>query len=470
MRISDLLMMCLRNLWRRKMRTLLTVIGVVIGTASIVVMISLGVAIDKSQSDMLESMGDLTLIEVYKDWEQRDSVLDKATVEAIMQLPGVKIATPMVYSYGSFSIVANDRYIYQGSIVGINKMALEALGYKAQTGRLFVENDPDTAMLFGDQAFYQFIDTKRKRNNMVSSWPDQNGIIQPPFVTAGDKYTIRINELDDNGSGNYGGGYYVGGRSVVMMSSSTPSGLMMPDKQIHKAQIVGTLLPEEGNYQFDKSYTVYMDIDAIDRFTQEYNKLNKIRQNAGESEGYNNVYVKADSVDNVAAVEQAIKDMGFQTWSLSSIREELGAQSRTIQLILGGIGAISLLVAAIGITNTMIMSIYERTREIGIMKVIGCLVGNIRAAFLLEAGFIGIIGGVAGLLFSYAVSFVLNHFLGGSGGLFGGGYGEDVAISVIPPWLALGALLFAFLVGIVSGFSPANRAVKISALEAIKHE
>ena len=138
-------------------------------------------------------------------------------------------------------------------------------------------------------------------------------------------------------------------------------------------------------------------------------------------------------------------------------------------MILGGLGAISLLVAALGITNTMIMSIYERTREIGVMKVLGCVIGNIRTMFLIEAGMIGFIGGVAGIAISYLLSFLLNTLAANGGGVMGLG-GAGGQISIIPAWLALGALVFSTMVGLVSGFSPANRAVKISALTAIRQE
>ena len=136
----------------------------------------------------------------------------------------------------------------------------------------------------------------------------------------------------------------------------------------------------------------------------------------------------------------------------------------------------------------MTMAIYERTREIGVMKVLGCELGNIRTMFLLESSTIGFIGGLIGLLISLLASFVLNNLstilamFGQSGGLDlsgmmgGGGYyymmdgSGGNTISIIPPWLMLAALVFATLVGLVAGILPANKAVKISALEAIRHD
>ena len=167
--------------------------------------------------------------------------------------------------------------------------------------------------------------------------------------------------------------------------------------------------------------------------------------------------------------------MGFSdTYSMENVRGPIEEMMNMIQLVLGGIGAVSLIVAALGIINTMIMSIYERTREIGVMKVLGCVVGNIRTMFLMEAGMIGLMGGVLGLGVSYAASAVINYFAASGGGNLLGGMlgmmGTATNISVIPPWLALGSLVFAMGVGLLSGILPANRAVKISALTAIRQE
>ena len=130
----------------------------------------------------------------------------------------------------------------------------------------------------------------------------------------------------------------------------------------------------------------------------------------------------------------------------------------------------------------MIMSIYERTREIGVMKVLGCKIGDIRAVFLMEAGVIGFCGGLMGVGVSIVISKLLNYLamnggLGSDGNSFLGGMmggfgmmGGGSRLSIIPVWLMLAAIGFATIIGLVAGFYPANRAVKISALEAIKHE
>ena len=142
-----------------------------------------------------------------------------------------------------------------------------------------------------------------------------------------------------------------------------------------------------------------------------------------------------------------------------------------MQIILGGIGGISLLVAAIGITNTMVMSIYERTKEIGVMKVIGAKISDIRNLFLLEAGMIGFFGGLIGVVLSLGISTAMNSayrsFAENSGMASSGG---EAYISIIKPELAIGALVICFLIGIITGYYPAVRATKLSAIEAIKTE
>ncbi len=158
--------------------------------------------------------------------------------------------------------------------------------------------------------------------------------------------------------------------------------------------------------------------------------------------------------------------MGFQTYSNAEFLETMQEQYFMIQAVLGGIGAVSLLVAAIGIANTMMMSIYERTKEIGVIKVLGCSLKNIKQMFLMEAGFIGLLGGLVGNVLSFMVSFVINKIAGSVAGAMG--IASD--ISYIPPWLVLISLVFAIFVGMAAGYFPALRAMRLSPLAAIRNE
>lgn len=454
MKISDVISMCISNLTRRKVRTLLTVIGVVVGTCAIMVMVSLGLGMQASQDAMLAQMGDLTVIQVYNyNNSSEELVLDDEAVAAMSALPGVDVATPFWQPWEINAQVVsgnNDRYQMQyPTIVGVYPEALEKFGYEINEGRFATEADKEYTVVFGQNTAYNFRDTKRKRNNWVWAEPDPvTGEIPDPFVDVwkDDMVLTTIKNEEDS--------------KVVS----------------HEIRVAGTI-KQDWSKGWETDSGIFMDINDLKALVKEYQDVNDIRSSDGQK-GYTDVRVRVKDLELVAEVEDKIQEMGFETYSMESMREPMQEQARQQQLILGGLGFISLFVAAIGITNTMIMSIYERTREIGVMKVLGCKLGNIRAVFLMEAGLIGFMGGVLGVLISCGISWVLNYLsaggiAGGVMGLLGGGYyygGSEVGISIIPPWLIVVSLVFSTLVGLVSGFGPANRAVKISALEAIKHE
>ncbi len=245
--------------------------------------------------------------------------------------------------------------------------------------------------------------------------------------------------------------------SYGMPNAGSSSGTM---PTLYTAKVTG-VLPSDYS---EKSWNVYVDMETALKLKKESDKY--YGNKPATSVTYDQIYVKADSLKNTMAISEQIQQMGYQTYNSAEWIQSYQKQSQSLQLILGGIGAVSLLVAAIGITNTMIMSIYERTREIGIMKVLGCVLGDIKTLFLYEAAIIGLTGGLAGIAFSYLVSALLNT-VSSDGGILGG-MSSGSKLSVIPPWLALSAVLFAVLVGLVSGYLPARRAMKLSSLEAMR--
>ena len=222
---------------------------------------------------------------------------------------------------------------------------------------------------------------------------------------------------------------------------------------------------------------MYVDIDYYTELFQKYSKTltTESRKVALKSlEQYQTVKISVDSVKNVKEVQQKIEDLGYKTSSLQSILEPMQETSNMLQLVLGCIGGVSMLVSAISIANTMIMSIYERTKEIGVMKVLGCYVRDIKKLFLFESAMIGFIGGLFGIGCSYLASWAINKYGGPIfQSIMQNNYMYDSAtteFSMIPLWLPVVALLFAMLVGIVSGYYPARRATRISAIEAMKTE
>ena len=183
---------------------------------------------------------------------------------------------------------------------------------------------------------------------------------------------------------------------------------------------------------------------------------------------YNQITIQTSDVSYTKSICQTLRDQGYNVYSIAESLEGVEDSMLVFQLALGGIGAITLLVAAIGIINTLVMSIYERTKEIAIMKVLGATFTDIRLLFLAEAGMIGFFGGVLGLGFSYTLSFIINQLSGDYMGNYMG-TGEALHISLIPWWLALFAIAFSIMIGLLAGGYPANRAVNLSPIEAMRN-
>ena len=458
MRKRDLFALCFQNLFRRKSRTMLTVLGVVIGCCAIIIMVSIGIGSREAQDKMLSEMGDLTVINVYYyNYGSQDTTgaLTDTALDSFRAIPGVEVVTPKYNPYEiPFTIHAGAGNRYQlswANIFGMADGAPEALGYELLEGDFPTEDDV-FPVLVGEKLAYDFMDTKRPDGyNMIywwetATWDEETGtytnLPEPYFDPYGAQLEIQL----DVGEGK------------------------KPIKQ--KLEVVG-VMKEDYSRGWETSEGIVMRLDDLLLLRDQYRRATGYKSDKEDT--YEDVTVKVKSIDLVSEVEDSIQEAGFNTSSMESIREPMEEEARQQQAILGGLGAISLLVAAIGITNTMIMSISERTREIGIMKALGCRVRDLRTQFLAEAGVIGISGGVLGVIISFIISIVMN--------LVSSGIHIDSLrtawtiltekgsrMSVIPVWLAAFGLVFSTLIGLVSGYYPARKAVKISALEAIRHE
>jgi hypothetical protein len=184
--------------------------------------------------------------------------------------------------------------------------------------------------------------------------------------------------------------------------------------------------------------------------------------------GYDQAVVRADDVAAAARLVGGFREQGFRVQSLELILDQANRVFAVINVMLSSVGGLALFVASLGIVNTMIMAIYERTREIGTLKAIGASRGDIRGLFMIEAGLIGLLGGVAGVAGGWALGLVLNRVIAW--------YIEQEQLPiqatffVTPWWLALAALGFAALVGVVAGLYPAGRAARLDPLVALRYE
>lgn len=182
---------------------------------------------------------------------------------------------------------------------------------------------------------------------------------------------------------------------------------------------------------------------------------------------YPSLYVRVRKMEDMERVRARIEEMGLGVFSLSDQLEEFKSNFLIINSLLGAIGFIALFVAALGIINTMVMSIMERTREIGIMKAIGASDREIRWIFFTEAGTIGLIGGIFGLLLGYGVTRVANLILNTKIRPMDL---EPVNMFYFPGWLLAGSLVFAILVSLAAGLYPASRAARVDPVKALRHD
>lgn len=430
----DLIRMGVKNLWRRKLRTALTILGVVIGTSSIIVMLSLGFGMSQAFEDQIASWGSLTTINVRKQWSegnipgQKIPDLDDKSVSDFKQIPNVEAVSPILETYGT---IINGRYISNVPIKGIDPSTMEAFGFEAQEGRL-LESGDNLHVVFGSYMANSFYDPSSR------VWRE----IEVDLMR--DRMKISLGQTQGNST----------------MGPSNQNSVKYKEYNIISAGIL-----TEGDWE--SSYGIYMPISQVEQMIEDKNKAENIRPDRNNKSKYNQINVKVSDSKYVKDIQDFIKESGYEAYSLNDQLDFVKEQTMVIQLVLGGIGAVSLLVAAIGITNTMIMSIYERTKEIGVMKVIGASLKDIKRLFLLESALIGFLGGLVGISFSYGLSFVINKL----GANFGANMGAmDAKISIIPLWLALVAMVFSGLIGVISGYFPARRAMNLSALEAIRTE
>lgn len=443
MRFFDLLHLVFSNLSRRKGRVALTAIGVVIGTAAVVILVSLAIGLQKNATEQLYGIGDLTVIQVSPAYSremylvapgsggsggkplptQEQKLLTNQALQELRLIPGVVAVIPREYLWGSamFRLQRLEGYV---SIMGVGVDDLAEMGLKAQQGVLTLERN---TIVVGPQVARNFYNPRLR--------PGQEP--PPPPDLYGKTLTLVLDKWDSQGN------------------------------QIRKTinvRVVGVLTETMG----ETDWSAIMRLEDV-KILNEWFSGQRVNYN---KVGYSMALVRVDSVENVLEVNDRIVEMGFQAYTLLSFVQGINNFYLVLQFIFGGVGAIALLVAAIGIANTMTMAILERTREIGLMKAVGATNRDVLAIFLGEAAGIGFLGGLGGVLIGWLLGQGLNVlglvYLAQQSSQTGG-LPPSVAVYT-PLWLPLFALAFATLIGIISGLYPALRAATMMPVAALKYE
>lgn len=435
----DLLRIVLANLNRMRMRVALTAVGVIIGTMAVILLISLGVGLQRSASASLnDQFGDLTTIQVFPggqnpfapqgadDGSQRE--LDRAALRELAAIPGVVAVTPRVSGFGRLTYGRSETF---GNLQGIDPAAAEHLEWQLAEGHPRLGRGQ---VVLGQRVF------GGGGGMFVAVGPGGGGGI------------AREREAESPSADEL-----IGRTLTLELSKVDAEGNEVTRSE--RLRVAGVFEIADG----ENDYSVYAALEDVEEFN---------RWQAGErrerNPTYDNVLVKVGDREDVTDVQDAVEAAGFGVFSFVSILEGINRVFVIVQLVLGAVGAVALAVAAIGIANTMTMAIYERTREIGIMKAVGATNRDVLQIFLSEAGAIGCLGGGIGVALGAIIGWIIDWFVRNQ--MQASGTVDPPHIVVTPAWLMAFALAFAVAIGLVSGVYPALRAASMKPLRALRSE
>jgi len=470
-RLGDLLRISLANLWRTKLRTVLTTLGVTIGIGALVSMMSFGTGMQKNitrtfyDNDLFTSLRvtpfkiDLNQamsgnVRTSMDALQKQRVpLTDSLLQKIQSYPEVAIAFPEV----SFPVKVR----LLGNEARTNVHALPAaMGkfkpYDQITWGRFFSSDTAREIVMSEWALRELkysIDEPQSDGAAADTARGKKLVL--PDTLIGKQLEIVTSVLD-----------------LGQLAASQMAGLSgnPPFKEQVTRFTIGGIRKRSNSFENPSmSGGLVMPIGAASQVPRfEFSSMWSLLDRTGGQAGYGAFYVRVKNINELKIVRRRIEAMGLGVISIADQLDEIKRGFLILDTALGAVGAIALVVAALGIINTMVMSILERRREIGIMKAVGGSESQIKGIFFFEAGFIGLVGGIFGLILGWLVTrlanFVINIYLQRQGEVAG------VDLFYIPFWLIAGALGFAILVSLLSGLYPAIRAARVNPVEALRHD
>ncbi|MFN2235849.1 MAG: FtsX-like permease family protein, partial [Anaerolineales bacterium] len=422
---KDLWRTAFGNLRRRPIRNILTSAGVVIGIVTLVAMVSFGVGVQAEVNRNFESLG-LENVFISPTFPEGEDAFDPfgfaeplqpltpEMVTIFRNLPEVESVTPILNlpSNMEVSIAANDKVVPVRLSGGYNRGP-------AMMGNLA---SPD----------------------MLAGQPLGEGDTQGMVIPVG---------LADELVGESG----IDANDLIGKSVTVTVRLPRGETRDFNTTILGV----ENSHGYPS-----VDLGLKERV--EIKAWWYGRPDTLNTDGYDMLVVRASDETTVPAVLEAADSLGTQSQSLGAVLEIANRVLAVMQALLGSVGGLALLVATLGVANTMMMAIYERTREIGVLKALGARNREVRRMFTADAVLLGIIGGAVGLvlgtLLGRLVDWIGHLYLANEGVR---GIGQ---MSIVPPWLAVGALIFAAFIGVLGGFYPATRAARLDPVAALKHE
>jgi len=446
MKARDLTDLALRNLREALFRNALTTLGVAVGVASLVAMLSLGVGLQELASKRLSQSGlfDTILVTPKNSFRgpgrpQRDEqrgkpvrVLDEDARKEIEKLPNVVEVYPQIRF---FTEVRFNNKPFATVVAGMPESSKNSGSFDGMKGHFFSSPAAHEAILQ--------IEFAKELSENTDSLIGQELLL---------RYAER-QSLQGNGGGS---AEPAGGFSVV------PKDLRL--------KIIGVVETEPaagyGGYG-NARLLIPLETAATLRAAQVNDLRDIVRDSAANKTTYPSLSVRAKSPSQVEALEASIKNLGFNAFSLLDASKSLRTFFSVFDLLLGIFGSLALAVATLGIVNTLVMAILERRREIGVLKALGAADSDVQQLFFVEAGVMGLFGGILGVVFGWLLGRALTY---GTNVYLHRQNLNSIELSSVPWWLVLSALGFAVLVSLAAGLYPASRAAKLNPVDALRYE
>lgn len=479
MRFTDYVLIALRNIWRAKLRSALTIFAVVIGAMSVTIMLALVTGAKSFFLNQVEANGTLQQVAVspqqditnFNDAQHSgggncsancvkltDDIANK--IKAVPHVVGVaRIAGQGMLAaigYGGQLLTLNQTTAYDANgIISNNVLAGRDIAASDTSGVITMTSD--YADKFGFKGNYQGIIGKTVKLQTQDFYRGVGATVQPPQQCNG---PCNSNNQPDNQPTTLTA-TVVG----VIDTSNDSKAIRVPlewMRQMQENQMYQTTPADQAADQADQAKC--RKVPGPCNTTQHFSLVvtDMLAQN-----GYSSLIAKVDNSKNAASVATAIKKFGVGAADASaSVKQQLTIFN-IVGLVLGSIGGIALAVAAVGVVNTMVMAILERTREIGVMRAVGAKRSTVRSLFTIEASLLGFWGGVVGVLAGFGLTRIANILVNKQ---LASQSVKAHNIIGLPLWLILTVIGITTLIGMLAGLYPAGRAAKLDPVEALRYE
>lgn len=407
--LGEYVKMAMKNIWANKVRTLLTMLGIIIGISSVILIISIGNGATEMISSELGSLGQGQISFMLMDWQEKYYITEEQ-IDEIREIDGVKAVATQMFFEGNTTTRKDE---FTVNLVAINADGFNILEYEFASGRAYTDQEADTGKAY-------CVITEEDAMKMYGS----TNVVGMEFTfTMGDWLEVPV--------------------TIIGVAKSEESSNMIA--ALNATPTVQVIVPPE-------ALTKATGMDIQQEITDFY-------------------VLKEDDADAQALCDEIIEYLGkthycngedvYYYQSFDDIMATVNSVINLITTFVAFVASVSLLVGGIGVMNIMLVSVTERTREIGIRKALGAKTGSITVQFLAESAFITLIGGVIGILLGVGGAWVIASFIG-----------MMVPEMSFKPALSIGTILLASLfssgVGLFFGIYPARKAAKLSPIEALR--